>query len=67
MVDSENYFDITIPKERLEVYLMQISSGFNESQCVRVLRDQAGQLSPETMPFGLPEGNESLKVYLGRQ
>ncbi len=67
MLDSAAYFDIPIVKEQLEEYLEQISSGFFEPRRVRVLLDQTGKLSNESMLFEVSERNQTLKVCLAKE
>ncbi|HJZ13126.1 MAG TPA: chorismate-binding protein, partial [Acidobacteriota bacterium] len=67
MLDSANYFNISVAKEKLEKYLERISSSFSVPQRVRILLDQAGQFASEAKPFE-PEANfETLKVCLAKQ
>jgi para-aminobenzoate synthetase/4-amino-4-deoxychorismate lyase len=51
MLDSANYFDIPVKKEKLEEHLEQISSSFHTPQRVRVSLDQDGNLDFEAKPF----------------
>ena len=67
MMDSANYFDIPITKEKLEGYLVQIASSFYTPQRVRVFLDQAGELRSELKPFENENPFQSLKVCLARQ
>jgi len=67
MLDSADYFDIPITKERLEEYFERISSSFCTSQRVRVLLDQAGNLDSESSPFEPKEHFEILRVCLAKQ
>ncbi len=67
MLDSANYFDIPLTKEKLQEYFGQISSNFERPQRVRVLLDQAGKLASEATPFEPETSFEVLKVCLARQ
>ena len=51
MLDSANYFDYPISKEKIEEYLDQISSQFASPQRVRLLLNRSGTLKSETAPF----------------
>jgi para-aminobenzoate synthetase/4-amino-4-deoxychorismate lyase len=51
MLDSADYFDIALTKERLEEYLEKISSRFRRPQRVKVLLDQTGALNFEARPL----------------
>lgn len=51
MLDSADYFDILVTREKLKKYLDQISSGFHDPRRVRVMLDQAGELGFESGPF----------------
>jgi para-aminobenzoate synthetase/4-amino-4-deoxychorismate lyase len=64
MLDSADYFDISITREKLEDYLGQISSSFHTPQRVRVLLDQSGELTFETQSFKFQENPVPLKVCL---
>jgi para-aminobenzoate synthetase/4-amino-4-deoxychorismate lyase len=66
MLDSANYFDISISREKLEGYLRQISSSFRKPQRVRVLLDRSGELTFESRPFELRRKTETLKVCLAK-
>ena len=49
MLDSADYFDYPISKEKIEEYLDQISSRFNSPHCLRLLLDKYGALSSQSM------------------
>jgi para-aminobenzoate synthetase/4-amino-4-deoxychorismate lyase len=66
MLDSANYFDIPITKEKLEDYLKQISSVFFTPQRVRVLLDQTGRLQRESAVFEILRDNQPLKACLAK-
>jgi para-aminobenzoate synthetase/4-amino-4-deoxychorismate lyase len=66
MLDSANYFDISIKREKLEDYLEQISSSFHSSQRVRVLLDRSGNLTYECKSFELQEKPEPLQACLAK-
>jgi para-aminobenzoate synthetase/4-amino-4-deoxychorismate lyase len=66
MLDSANYFDISIAREKLAAYLEQISSSFQTPQRVRVLLDRSGELTFESRPFELRRKTETLKVCLAK-
>ncbi|HLO14404.1 MAG TPA: aminodeoxychorismate synthase component I [Anaerolineales bacterium] len=67
MLDSADYFGISIRKEKLEEYLESISSSFHTSQRVRLLLDQAGKLSSETKSLVPEKNTKILKVCLAQQ
>ncbi len=67
MIDSANYFDIPITKEKLEEYFEQISSNFRRPQRVRIFLDQAGKLHSESKPFESEQNLETLKVCLAEK
>ena len=67
MLDSANYFDFPISKEKIEEYLGQISSGFNSPQRVRLLLDRNGKLNLEAAVFELAEHADRLKVGLAKR
>jgi para-aminobenzoate synthetase/4-amino-4-deoxychorismate lyase len=67
MLDSADYFNIPILRERLEEYLTQISSSFYTAQRVRIVLDQAGNLDSESKPFALEANLERLNVCLAKQ
>ncbi len=66
MLDSANYFDIPITKQKLEAYLKQISLEFRTPQRVRVLLDRCGELRSDTLPFESSENPRTLKTSLAR-
>jgi para-aminobenzoate synthetase / 4-amino-4-deoxychorismate lyase len=67
LLDSAEYFDIPIAREKLEKYLEKISYGFYTPQRVRILLDQEGKLDIQSKPFE-PEANlEALRICLARQ
>jgi len=66
MLDSANYFDVSMTNEKLEEYLDQVSSSFHTAQRVRIFLDRAGHLNSESTPFQTEEGFETLKVCLAR-
>ena len=66
MLDSANYFDIPITKQKLETYLKQISLEFRTPQRVRVLLDRCGELRSDTHPFESSENPRTLKTSLAR-
>jgi para-aminobenzoate synthetase/4-amino-4-deoxychorismate lyase len=49
MLDSANYFDYPISKEKIEEYIDQISSEFSSPQRVRLLLDKFGALYSQNM------------------
>jgi len=67
MLDSADYFDIPLTKEKLEESLEQISSSFHTPQRVRVFLDQEGRLGSESRLFEPTENCETLKVCLAKQ
>jgi para-aminobenzoate synthetase/4-amino-4-deoxychorismate lyase len=67
MLDSANYFDITLIKENLEEYFEQISSRLRTPQRVRVLLDQAGKLASEVFPFESEADSRTLRACLAKQ
>ncbi|HUE99073.1 MAG TPA: aminodeoxychorismate synthase component I, partial [Anaerolineales bacterium] len=67
MMDSADYFDIPITKEKLEEFLEQISSAFHTPQRVRVLLNQTGILDSETGSFELSASTQTLKVCLAKE
>jgi para-aminobenzoate synthetase/4-amino-4-deoxychorismate lyase len=66
MLDSANYFDISMTREKLKDYLEQISSSFRTPQRVRVLLDRAGQFAFEARPFEFQGESAPLKVCLAK-
>lgn len=66
MLDSANYFDISMTREKLNHYLEQISSGFRTHQRVRVLLDRSGQFAFEARPFEFQGESAALKVCLAK-
>jgi para-aminobenzoate synthetase/4-amino-4-deoxychorismate lyase len=67
MIDSANYFDISVTKEKLEEYLVKISSSFHTPQRVRVLLDRSGELTFESRHLEFQEKSETLKVSLAKE
>jgi len=67
VVDSANYFDISISKEKLDEYLNRISSKFTSAQRVRLLLDQSGILESEVVPFQPTQMDQSLNVCLAKE
>jgi para-aminobenzoate synthetase/4-amino-4-deoxychorismate lyase len=67
MLDSANYFDIPLTKENLEEYFEQISSRLRTPQRVRVLLEQAGNLTSEVIPFAPEANSQTLRVCLAKQ
>ena len=67
MLDSADYFDIPLTKERLEEYLEKISSRFRRPQRVKVLLDQTGALNFETRPFRQLEDRQPLMAGLAKE
>ena len=67
MLDSADYFDISITQRRLQRYLEKISSEFQGAQRVRVLLAQNGNLSFEAHPLAIPERTNPLKARLARK
>ena len=66
MLDSADYFDIPITKQKLENYLEHIFFEFRTPQRVRVLLNQCGELRSESHPFELAENTQTLKTSLAR-
>ena len=48
MLDSADFFDYPISKEKIEIYLDDLSSEFNAPQRVRLLLDQSGTLGSQS-------------------
>ncbi|MEO7840236.1 MAG: aminodeoxychorismate synthase component I, partial [Anaerolineales bacterium] len=67
MLDSADYFDYPVSREKIEEYLDQISARFTSSQRVRLLLDRSGAYRSETAPFKLLENHLPLKVCLAKQ
>lgn len=67
MLDSANYFDIPVTKEKLEEYLAQISSSFQSAQRVRVVLDQDGELTSEVSPFEPEADSRILRARLASE
>lgn len=67
MLDSANYFDISISKELLEEYLDQTSSNFISAQRVRLLLDQSGVLRLEAVPFQAAQVDQPLNACLAKE
>jgi para-aminobenzoate synthetase/4-amino-4-deoxychorismate lyase len=67
MLDSANYFDIPVTKEKLEEHLEQISSSFHTPQRVRVSLDQDGILDFEAKPFEPEVDFVVLNICLAKQ
>jgi para-aminobenzoate synthetase/4-amino-4-deoxychorismate lyase len=67
MLDSADYFDIPLTKERLEEYLEKISSRFRRPQRVKVFLDQTGALNFETRPFKRLEDRQPLMAGLAKE
>lgn len=66
MLDSADYFDIPVTKQKLESYLDHISFEFRTPQRVRVLLDQCGKLRSEAHSFETSENTRTLNVFLAR-
>jgi para-aminobenzoate synthetase/4-amino-4-deoxychorismate lyase len=66
MLDSANYFDISMTREKLKDYLEQISSSFCTPQRVRVLLGRSGQLAFEASPFEFQGESAAIKVCLAK-
>lgn len=67
MLDSANYFDVSIKRKKLEDFLEQISSNCHTPQRVRVLLDRSGELTFESQPFDIQGHAKPLKVCLADQ
>ncbi|MGB8982034.1 MAG: aminodeoxychorismate synthase component I, partial [Anaerolineales bacterium] len=67
MLDSADYFDIPVTKEKLEEYLEQVSSSFRESRRFRLLLDRSGRLSFEAPPLEVVREAATLQVCLAKQ
>jgi len=67
MLDSANYFDLPISKEKIEEYLNQISSQLVSPQRFRLLVDRSGTLASEATPLQPSENRRPLKVHLAKQ
>jgi para-aminobenzoate synthetase / 4-amino-4-deoxychorismate lyase len=67
LLDSAEYFDIPITREKLEEYLGQIASGFHATQRVRIFLDHAGKLDSESRAFEPEDNFESLNVCLAKK
>jgi para-aminobenzoate synthetase / 4-amino-4-deoxychorismate lyase len=67
MLDSADYFDFPISKEKLEEYLDQISSGFISAQRVRLLLDQSGTLESQALPFQPTVIDQPLNTCLAKE
>jgi para-aminobenzoate synthetase/4-amino-4-deoxychorismate lyase len=66
MLDSADYFDISITREKLEDHLEEIASKFYMSQRVRVLLDPSGKLTFEARPVEIQEKSKNLRVCLAK-
>jgi para-aminobenzoate synthetase / 4-amino-4-deoxychorismate lyase len=67
MLDSADYFDFRLSREKLKAYLDQISSRFCAPQRVRVLLDQTGSLTSESMPFEAEDSVQPVKACLAKK
>jgi len=67
ILDSANYFDISISREKLDEYLNRISSKFISAQRVRILLDQSGVLESETIPYQPRQMDQPLNVCLAKE
>jgi len=67
MLDSADYFDYPISKEKIEEYLEQISYNFDSPQRVRLLLDRSGALNEEAAQFQPTKKPQPLKVCLAKQ
>jgi para-aminobenzoate synthetase/4-amino-4-deoxychorismate lyase len=65
--DSAVYFDIPVTKEKLEGYLEQVSDGFTSPRRVRILLNQAGELSHNSKVFEPSEAHIELKACLVKE
>jgi para-aminobenzoate synthetase/4-amino-4-deoxychorismate lyase len=66
MLDSANYFDISMTREKLKGNLERISSRFRIPQRVRVLLDRYGRLTFEASPLEFRVESAALKVCLAK-
>ncbi len=67
MFDSAIYFDIPVTMEKLERYLDKASDEFSSPRRVRVLLNQAGELSHNSQVFEPSESHHKLKVCLAKE
>jgi para-aminobenzoate synthetase/4-amino-4-deoxychorismate lyase len=67
ILDSADYFDISISKEDLQEYLDQLSSKFISAQRVRLLLDQSGSINSEAVPFQPGEIDQRLSICLAKE
>jgi len=67
MLDSADYFDFPVSKEKIEEYLEQISSKLSSPQRVRLLLDKRGSLNFEAKSFQPLEAQQPFRVHLAQQ
>jgi len=67
LLDSADYFDVPVTKQKLEDYLSEIASEFLAPQRVRLLLDRTGNLRSEAMSLTLESDNQVLKICLARE
>ena len=67
MLDSADYFDFPISKEKIEKYLDDLSSKFNAPQRVRLLLDKSGALHSQSLLTSPGTGSPAYKATLAKQ
>jgi para-aminobenzoate synthetase / 4-amino-4-deoxychorismate lyase len=66
MLDSADYFDFPITREKLEGYVEQLAAGFVAPQRVRLLLDETGTLSHDAAPYHAERQPTDLSVRLAQ-
>jgi len=67
ILDSADYFDYPISREKIEIHLDQLSSGFNAPQRVRLLLDSSGALHSQSLPEPPASASRAYKAILAKQ
>ena len=62
LLDSADYFDISISKAAFEAFFDKLSTTFNSPQRIRILLDSRGNITSEHMAFHAPDA--LLRVHL---
>jgi len=67
LLDSANYFDFPISRERLDHELTQIDLSFSLPQRVRLLLDRKGNFTTEHKALESPTSNFTMKAHLAKE
>ena len=68
LLDSADYFDFSVSKEKLDEILDRLAAGFNTSQRIRLLVDQQGNITTEHKLLEPPSSAANVfKVYLANK